>query len=316
VYLQSTQATVNYNKFTNSTYAIRLYYGSATTSSHNIRNNRIINSDWAIEATYSYGNTFKANWIQDNAWGIWMSFCYSNVFYQNNFINNTVQTAAGTGTNTWSSGGQGNYWSDYKGVDVNGNGIGDTPYLISPIGEDNYPLMDTWSEHDVSIQNVTTDAAQAVIGTTVNITVTVKNKGKLGVAESFTVTAKRNGTTIQTKPVTNLAAGATQNVTFNWNTAQLNEGNYTISAQTSTVTDELNENNNNRNDGTVQLTTPMIGDINGDGTINQLDLYQLTQLFGTTPQDPNWNPNADLNNDNKIDAHDLRILGENYGRTA
>jgi nitrous oxidase accessory protein len=41
----------------------------------------------------------------------------------------------------WSSGGRGNYWSDYRGYDANGDGTGDQPYLPRPsfagrLGED------------------------------------------------------------------------------------------------------------------------------------------------------------------------------------
>jgi len=45
--------------------------------------------------------------------------------------------------NSWDNGEEGNYWSDYTGEDLDGNGIGDTPYLIPDKGKatDNYPLM-------------------------------------------------------------------------------------------------------------------------------------------------------------------------------
>jgi parallel beta-helix repeat protein len=313
IYLLGKTATINYNKISDSSYGIRVYYTTPTTSSHNIRNNKITGCEWAIDLSYSSSNTFKANWIQQNTWGISMAFSGSSTLYQNNFINNSIQTAAGTSPNTWSSGGQGNYWSDYTGLDANHDGIGDTPYIITPIGQDNYPLMDTWSEHDISIENVTTDTTQATAGQLVNITVTVKNKGKIGAAETFTVTAKYNATNIETKQVTNLAAGATQNLVFNWNTAGLTSGNYTISATTSTVTNELNTDNNNYNDGTVKIEAPIPGDINGDGTVNQQDLETLVLAFGATPQSGNWNPDADLNQDDVVDAHDLRLLGKNYG---
>ena len=253
IYLQSTSAQVNYNKITNSSYGIRLYYSSATTSSHNIRNNKVDNSDWAIELTNSNGNTFQNNWLQENTYGVFMSFSSTNTLYRNNFVNNVMQAFAGTGSNTWSSGGQGNYWSDYTGTDANHDGIGDTSYLISPIGQDNYPLMTTWSEHDIEVQSVTPSASEVNQGAIVDITVVSKNRANITVSETFTVTTKYNSTIIETKTVYNLAKGATNSSTFHWNTAGVAPGNYIISAEASIVTDELNTDNNKFIDGTVTI---------------------------------------------------------------
>jgi hypothetical protein len=61
---------------------------------------------------------------------------------------------------------------------------------------------------------------------------------------------------------------------------------------------------------------PILGDINSDLTVNLADLILLQQAFGAISTSPNWNPNADLNNDGKIDASDLYILSRNYGKTA
>jgi hypothetical protein len=41
----------------------------------------------------------------------------------------------------WSSGGEGNYWVGYTGTDANGDGIGDTPYIINEYNTDPYPLI-------------------------------------------------------------------------------------------------------------------------------------------------------------------------------
>jgi nitrous oxidase accessory protein NosD len=48
--------------------------------------------------------------------------------------------------NQYDDGSEGNYWSDYKGKDADGDGIGDIPYMIyGTAGEqDDYPLMKPW----------------------------------------------------------------------------------------------------------------------------------------------------------------------------
>lgn len=71
----------------------------------------------------------------------------NNFFYQNTLINNTQSAYFSQyetdyySYNSWDFKKIGNYYSDYNGTDVDGDGIGDTPYLISPNNQDNYPLM-------------------------------------------------------------------------------------------------------------------------------------------------------------------------------
>ena len=64
---------------------------------------------------------------------------FSNTFFENNF---TVNKAILSGkANFWDNGSVGNYWSDYNGTDADGDGIGDTPYVINAGNQDNYPLV-------------------------------------------------------------------------------------------------------------------------------------------------------------------------------
>jgi len=84
--------------------------------------------------------------------------CSNNTFYGNTFTADSckIQINDGVLGTLWDNGTIGNYWGDYNGTDNNGDGIGDTPYII--IGykwdttidgfvsfvysEDNCPLME------------------------------------------------------------------------------------------------------------------------------------------------------------------------------
>jgi ABC-type transport system substrate-binding protein len=64
------------------------------------------------------------------------------------------------------------------------------------------------------------------------------------------------------------------------------------------------------------------GDINSDGVVNILDLSLLARALGTTPASGGtprdwgaWNPQCDLNGDEKVDIVDLVLTTSNYGRT-
>jgi parallel beta-helix repeat protein len=102
------------------------------------------------------GNIFEANTARDNTEaGFWIGGIdntFSNTFFHNKLIDNTIQAATQTdmrgwdNANTWDEGypSGGNYWSDYEGVDADGDGIGDTPYDIPTVtykGDENDPTV-------------------------------------------------------------------------------------------------------------------------------------------------------------------------------
>jgi len=97
----------------------------------------------------SFYNTISGNIIMANHYGIDLSWSSNNIIYLNDFIDNTQHAYIGTSgyANFWDDGypSGGNYWSDYTGVDADGDGIGDTPYVIDADNQDRYPLMNPWT---------------------------------------------------------------------------------------------------------------------------------------------------------------------------
>jgi parallel beta-helix repeat protein len=112
----------------------------------NIVNNVIANNTVAgIFLSSSNGNNVIGNLIEENSIGVRIADIASknNTFYHNNFIDNTEQVSVFAMTK-WDNGSEGNYWSNYVGQDLNGDGMGDTG--IPHLGIDRYPLMEMWSE--------------------------------------------------------------------------------------------------------------------------------------------------------------------------
>ena len=68
-------------------------------------------------------------------------------------------------------------------------------------------------------------------------------------------------------------------------------------------------------DGLVEIVqATILGDVNYDGIVDIFDGVIIAVAYGSTPTDPKWNPDADLNNDQIIDLYDLITWGDNYGR--
>ena len=76
-------------------------------------------------------NRIHGNLFADSAIGIHLTAGSDhNRIYDNAFVHNRVQVKyVEYRPQEWSRRGRGNYWSDYLGWDLNGDGIGDVPYL-------------------------------------------------------------------------------------------------------------------------------------------------------------------------------------------
>ena len=166
--------------------------------------------------------------------------------------------------------------------------------------------------HDVAVIQVEPSANATYEGNKLNITVTVENKGLN--TESFNVTAFYNNTSIGQQTVLNLEAGAQATLNFTWSTPKGAPGNYVVKAQTASVQNEYNLTDNTRYCDEL-IYIKIIGDVNSDGTVNNLDIMDLSKAYGSTKTSARWNPNCDFNSDSKVDAIDLSDLGKNYGKT-
>ncbi len=63
------------------------------------------------------------------------------------------------------------------------------------------------------------------------------------------------------------------------------------------------------------LVKVCLGDVNGDGLINIIDLTLVSFAYGSFEGEPDYNPDADLNSDGIIDMQDLVIVARNLGKT-
>jgi hypothetical protein len=172
--------------------------------------------------------------------------------------------------------------------------------------------------HDVAVRHVEPFKTVVGHGTILPFNVTVANMGDY--PETFNVTLYCNITatlpnsalgTIITQTVT-LESGKAVTITFLCNTTGLAYGNYTLKAVAVPVPGETNTGDNTFTDGTTLVTIP--GDLNGDFGVTHADFVILANAYGSRPGDPNWNPNADLDNNRVIGLTDLVTLAIHYGQ--
>lgn len=107
-----------------------------------LRGNVFSSNGWqGIVMERCHGNLIENNSFVGNGEGLILKGSKDNLIFHNNFIGNCLN-ALDNGKNSWDNGKEGNYWSNYKGKDLDGDGIGDEPYRI-PGGEniDKFPFV-------------------------------------------------------------------------------------------------------------------------------------------------------------------------------
>jgi hypothetical protein len=67
----------------------------------------------------------------------------------------------------------------------------------------------------------------------------------------------------------------------------------------------------------IKLTErQLVADINGDGTVNVLDISAVAKSFGSRPGDPRWNLDADVDSNGMINIIDVTLVAKDFGKSA
>jgi parallel beta-helix repeat protein len=144
------------NMVSNNT-VIRDSYGFSLNNSTNntLINNTAEDNILGISLVKSEGNIFTYNTLRGNAYaingeaaksnfiinntvslndiGINLNGSLENTIYENRFSN--FLDVVDDGKNIWNSSSKGNFWHNYSGQDADGDGIGDTPYVVNQTTE-------------------------------------------------------------------------------------------------------------------------------------------------------------------------------------
>lgn len=165
-------------------------------------------------------------------------------------------------------------------------------------------------KHDIAVTNVTASPSETYIGRIMQITVTLDNFGN--VPENFATTIYADGNNLTILNVLNLLPAETRIISYDWNTTGFAASNtpYVMKAEAEILPYEINTTNNVYVDGNVKLK--LVGDVNGDGTVNIDDLIAWDAAYGSVQADPNWNAQADINGDGVVDNLDGYLILENY----
>jgi len=200
LWLDNDHNNITRNKFySNGQHGVELKFCDNNTIADNEIKFNGMNGILIIESTAC---TVTRNVVFSNSRGVIFFDAFDNKIYYNNIIDSwELQAADFNSANIWDNGFEGNYWSDYIGIDLcsgpnqdqpGSDGIGDAPYIIDENNQDNYPLMKPypWDTHDIGITSLTTSKAILGEGDELPISIVLFNYGNF--TESFNVTLFAN----------------------------------------------------------------------------------------------------------------------------
>jgi parallel beta-helix repeat protein len=305
----STGITIKNNIIVNGSVGVGIQFSTNTVVEENI----ITKSDYGIRLYRCSSNTFAMNTIINNTFnGIHVLSSTDNYFYKNNIINNPEQAYQDpTSNNHWDDGVEGNYWSDYTGQDLNGDGIGDT--LLPHQGLDYKPLMTPWGNNKVYNVQVMEIAYKIRISSNSSIGSLLYNGQAKRLDFNVTGALFKTGFCNVTIPKqllygepwqvsvdsSLLSYVVSENITH----TSLNIRYYHYNEKTLTVTIT----------GTRACVIP--GDVNADGIVNIGDATLIGWSWQSTTTDPTYNWQADVNVDGVVNVEDATTVGFHWLQT-
>jgi len=170
--------------------------------------------------------------------------------------------------------------------------------------------------HDISVIGLNSSKNVVGKGYSTLASVTLQNQGDY--AELFNVTVYANQTVLASYTGLALLHGVSTTLTFNWSTNSFEYGNYALRAVADPVLNESDTDDNTRYGQVIRIGLP--GDVSGaiagvpDGIVNMKDIAYLVILFNTKPTSPNWNPNADVDNNGVVNMRDIAIAILNFNQ--
>jgi lysophospholipase L1-like esterase len=119
---------------------------------------------------------------------------------------------------------------------------------------------------------------------------------------------------IDGQPVTVTPQGTSLHATLSYPPPTPWSGTVTVGLQSQDLATPPNTINRQIASFTVQGSTALPGDVNGDGRVDGMDLVLFGLHFGAQRGTANYLPAADFNNDGVIDGLDLAILAAHFGQ--
>jgi hypothetical protein len=193
-------------------------------------------------------------------------------------------------------------WPQTCNVTATSEGIPVSPGTYYIIGQvQSYDLQTTPIQVTVA-PPLSLDPVKTVVGQgySLPINLTIMNSGDS--PEALNVTVLSNATIIASETNVDVPSGTLTPLSFTWNTAGFNPGNYTLHALAGSLSASI----------PIAVTIP--GDINGDFKVDSGDLVLLAKAYASKPGDANWNPNADIYGSGSVGLIDLAILAYYYGQ--